>query len=300
MRTSIGKIALVALMAGQMAPISAQTVLNPIARPAPQPQPEIRPKPLPQPVRPRPLPSPAPGWSNPDPGFGRPGESWQYGGYQGETSCESRNGQLRRCRLNTEGRVTLLNSNNGRCRMNRDWGFDRFAIWVDNNCRGRFAYGYGNVNPGGDYDYHDDDKGPSAGLIVGGVAVAAGLIALLASKKKKNNDNNAAGTGGATQAEPAPTPAPAPSGPATLEADLSAVPANAKPSMQICLDTALQQVSATGGSKLRFNRITKLEPGNGGWRINAQVTATYADGDSELPIFCRATPTKVVELDFIA
>ncbi|WP_182911901.1 hypothetical protein [Sphingomonas cavernae] len=64
-----------------------------------------------------------------------------------------------------------------------------------------------------------------------------------------------------------------------ISADLSSLPADARPSMQICLFEAARQIGATAGTRLRFDRLAHIEPGNGGWRFRAETTATYLDGD---------------------
>lgn len=279
-----------AMIGQSITPLMAQTRPAPQDRPVPLPQPvrpEIQP-PRPNPGRPeiqpprpgRPQP-PRPGRPEiqpprPNPGYGQ--------GYAGRISCESRNNRLRRCNVRTENRVVLLSRTGGVCTQGRSWGYDRRSIWVSRNCRGVFAYGYGN---GWDRpDRPDRDKGPSTGLIIGGVAVAAGLIALLASKNKKPGASS-----------DAPTSYP-PGPPAAISADLTLVRAEARPSLQTCLFEASRQIGVTGGTRLRLDRVTSIEPGNGGWRFAADLTATYPDGARATPIYCRATPSKVVQLDF--
>lgn len=281
-----------ALVTQSISPLMAQTRPAPQDRPVtlPRPVPD-RPVPLPGPIvdRPVPLPQPVPGRPRPprpNPGYPGPG----YGqGYAGTIACESRNNRTRTCSVNTQNRVALVRTNGGVCNQGRGWGYDRRSIWV-RNCRAQFAYGYGN-NWGGGGGWRperpDRDKGPSTGLIIGGVAVAAGLIALLASKNKKPND----------PAPEAPTSYP-PGPPAALSADLTLVRSEARPSLQTCLFEASRQIGVTGGTRLRLDRITSIEPGNGGWRFAADLTASYPDGDRTTPFYCRATPTKVVQLDF--
>lgn len=286
MRGTLKLVVLSTAMIGQsITPLMAQTRPAPQERPVLLPGPVVdRPVPLPQPIpgRPRP-PRPQPGY----PGYpGNPG----YGqGYAGQISCESRNNRTRTCNVPTQNRVTLLRANGGVCNQGRGWGYDRRSIWV-RNCRATFAYGYGNNWGGGggwQPERPDRDKGPSTGLIIGGVAVAAGLIALLASKNKKS---------GASAAE-APISHP-PGPPASLSADLNLVRSEARPSLQTCLFEASRQIGVTGGTRLRLDRITSIEPGNGGWRFAADLTASYPDGERTTPFYCRATPTKVVQLDF--
>jgi len=270
-----------AMIAQGVTPLMAQT------RPAP----ESRPVPLPRPIpdRPVPLPRPIPGRPQiqpPRPNPGYPGYD-QNRGYAGRISCESRNNRTQRCNARTDNRVVLLTRTGGTCTQGRSWGFDQRSIWVSRNCRGTFAYGYGN-----DWGNNrpDKDKGPSTGLIVGGVVVAAGLVALLASRNKKSTDT------GTSVPETPPSYPPGP--PAAVSADLSSLQASARPSMQTCLFEAARQIGATGGTRLRFDRLTSIEPGNGGWRFAAALTATYPDGDRAVPFYCRATPTKVIQLDF--
>lgn len=237
----------------------------------------------------------------PWPDSGRPGQDGDRG-YAGRIVCESRGNRMKRCDARTENRVTLLTRGGGNCVQGRSWGYDRRSIWVSRNCRGTFAYGYGNDRGGGWDDGRRDadrgadrgadrDRGPSAGLVIGGVAVAAGLVALLASKNKKAD--KPAETG-APETPPSYPPGP----PAAISADLSSLPAAARPSMQTCLFEASRQVGATGGTRLRFDRLGSIEPGNGGWRFAAELVATYPDGERNVPIYCRATPSKVVQLDF--
>lgn len=59
-----------------------------------------------------------------------------------------------------------------------------------------------------------------------------------------------------------------------------------------------RQVGVTGGTRLRYDSLVSLEPGNGGWRLRANLVGTYPDGDRAIPIYCRATPTEVIELTF--
>lgn len=214
-------------------------------------------------------------------------------GYERTLRCESRKNRRQRCAANTENRVELIRRIGGTCRQGRDWGYDQRSIWVDRGCRAEFAYG--RWSGGGSYPQPDRDKGPSTGVIIAGVAVAGGLIALLASAANKRKAKKEAGA-----AAPAPdAPATFPAGPpAALVADLSPLPSASRPSVQTCLNEAARQIGATGGTRLSYDRLVSIEPGNGGWRFGASLTATYPDGDRTLPLYCRATPTRVIQLDF--
>lgn len=270
--------AIIALLSTSGAPLAAQTrPADPWARPdGPQiqpPRPGYPGGPQIQPVR---------------PGYG-----------QQSIRCESIRYKPKRCTVDTGNRVQVQRVLGGECRQGRTWGFDRRSIWVGKGCRAVFSYGYGQggqyPNPGYPDHDRDKDKGPSTGAIIAGVAVAGGLIALLASNANKKKKDDAA-----TTTQPA-TPATYPPGPpATLSADLSPLPSASRPSVQTCLHEAARQIGVTGGTRLTYDRLVSLEPGNGGWRFGAQLTAAYPDGDRSLPLYCRATPTKVIQLDFAA
>lgn len=290
MRSIITRVTIAAFLATQISiPALAQT------KPAPMPEP-VTPTPLPGPVTPlpqpvhdRPTPLPGPVTPLPKPVPDRPtplpGPVAGNGGYAGSLRCDSRNNRIQRCTVRHESRVMLVDRHDGKCNQGRDWGYDRRAIWVSNGCKATFAYGYGSYWP------QPEKKNSNTGLIVGGVVVAAGLAALLLSKKKKAPTETAA---------PEPeTPTTFPPGPpAAVSANLSILTAAQKPAMQTCLFEASRQLGATGGTRLTLDSVTEIEPGNGGWRFRANIKGTYPDGDRDMTMYCRATPTKVVQLDF--
>lgn len=208
--------------------------------------------------------------------------------YAGTIRCESRNNGYQQCNVRTNDRVEVVRRIGGRCNAGRQWGYTSTYVWVNNGCRADFGYGYRNVQPP-----KDKDKGPSTGLIVGGVVVAAGLIALLASKKKKPATSEQT-----TVPEETSTPTYPAGPPATLTANLSALPSASRPSVQNCMNDAARQIGVTGGTKLSYDRLVSLEQGNGGWRIRAAMTATYPDGAKQIEMYCRATPNDIIQLDF--
>ncbi|WP_411340846.1 DUF3011 domain-containing protein [Sphingopyxis sp. J-6] len=208
------------------------------------------------------------------------------GDYAGTIRCESRSNRYEQCNVATNDRVELTRRLGGRCNAGRQWGYTASYVWVNNGCRAEFGYGYRNVRP----PEKDKDKGPSTGLIIGGAVVAGGLLALLLSKKKKTP------TGEETTAtEPVTYPA---GPPATLSANLDSLPSAARPSVRNCMNDAARQIGATGGSRLTYDRLVNLEQGNGGWRIRAAMTATYPDGARSIEMYCRATPSQIIQLDF--
>lgn len=204
--------------------------------------------------------------------------------YAGTLRCESWSYKYQQCNVPTNNRVDLTRKIAGKCNAGRQWGYTGDYIWVDKGCRAEFAYGYRNVQP----TRPDKDKGPSTGLIIGGVVVAGGLLALLLSKKKKSADGTSE-EGAATHP---------PRGPATLSANLSGLPSAARPSVQNCMTDAARQIGVTGGTRLSYDKLVSLEQGNGGWRIRAAMTATYPDGPKAIEMYCRATPSDIIQLDF--
>lgn len=203
--------------------------------------------------------------------------------FAGTMNCESWSYRYQQCNVRTNNRVELTRKIAGKCNAGRQWGYTEDYIWVDKGCRAEFGYGYRNVRP----PEKDKDKGPSTGLIIGGIVVAGGLLALLASKKKKKPD----GTEEAATTHP-------PKGPATLSANLSGLPSAARPSVQNCMNDAARQIGITGGTRLSYDKLVSLEQGNGGWRIRATMTATYPDGAKQIEMYCRATPSDIIQLDF--
>lgn len=85
--------------------------------------------------------------------------------------CESgRGGRYRECRVDTDGRVQLVREfSNRRCQQWRTWGYDRRGVWVDGGCRAEFRVGR-------------DGDGVGAGTVIGIIAGAAILAAILASQ----------------------------------------------------------------------------------------------------------------------
>lgn len=322
MRSPISALVVFTLLSSSiLAPAGAQTRPVPsdppvTTRPAPSVPPQTRPTPSvppqtrPWPGRPETKPTPLPG----RPGVRPPANPGYGGGYARTLRCESRKYKYRRCNADTDNRVRLIRRLGGTCTLGRSWGYDRRSIWVDNGCRAEFAYGRrggGSGYPDYDYGYdYDDDDGPSAGAIIAGVAVAGGLIALLANAGKKKQAEPAQSSTPqpqpstpTTPTAPAPPPSSAPASfpprpPAVVTADLSPLPSAARPSIQTCLNETARQVGATGGSRISYDRLVSLEQGNGGWRFGAALTATYPDGPRSMSIYCRATPSQVIQLDF--
>lgn len=210
--------------------------------------------------------------------------------YAGTVRCESYGDRYQQCNVQTNGRAELLRRISGKCNAGRQWGYASNYIWVTNGCRAEFGYGYANLAPLPG-PKPDKDKGPSTGLIIGGIVVAGGLLALLASKKKKGDDGSAAAPEAPETSYPAGPPA-------ALSADLSGLPSASRPSVQNCMNDAARQIGATGGTRLSYDRLVHLEQGNGGWRIRAAMTATYPDGARSIEMYCRATPNDIVQLDF--
>ena len=224
----------------------------------------------PQPVRPTPLPQPV-------------------DDFAGTIRCESWQYKYQQCEVPTNNRVELVRRIAGTCNSGRQWGYSANFIWVNQGCRADFRYGYNNLVPLPG-PRPDKDKGPSTGLIIGGVVVAGGLLALLLSKKKKT-------PAGEEVAVEAPTTYPA-GPPATLSANLTSLPSASRSSVQNCMSDAARQIGVTGGTRLSYDRLVNLEQGNGGWRIRAAMTATYPDGARSIEMYCRATPTQIIQLDF--
>jgi hypothetical protein len=75
------------------------------------------------------------------------------GGYAGQTfRCESQDGRMRRCSVDTRYGVRLSRRlSDSPCVQGRSWGYDNSGVWVSNGCRAEFVTGdgYGPQYPGG-------------------------------------------------------------------------------------------------------------------------------------------------------
>lgn len=249
-------------------------------------RPPVRPPIVRPPIRPLPPPRPFPPGIRP-PVIIAPGLTWGYrypvggGGFARRIRCESWNYRLRICSAYTNGRVVLERRHGGRCRFNRDWGFDLRSIWVRNGCRATFAYGRGGFYP--DYNYGRNDTA----LIIGGVAVAAGLIAAIAS-------DNSSDSRSAPTASPYP-----PLSSAAIEASDEAIEPAARPAYRLCLQKAASNIAATGGDRLRVVDLTIDGLEDGQYRFDADIEANYPGSVRKLVFNCTSSSVKVADFDFI-
>jgi len=95
--------------------------------------------------------------------------------------CESSwFGRYRHCPVRTDGRVELVREfSNRRCFQWNSWGFNREGIWVDNGCRAEFRVG------------REAGIGAGGAAIIGGIAGAAILAAILANRGSGQNNEAA-------------------------------------------------------------------------------------------------------------
>ncbi|MEY2884469.1 MAG: hypothetical protein RL490_2193, partial [Pseudomonadota bacterium] len=141
------------------------------------------------------------------------------------------------------------------------------------------------------------DPGPSFGEVIAGVAVATGLIALLSAATRPQT----VVVQGAAPPPPQQAykpPANSDGRPAMINVDLGALEAAAKPPASVCLTEASRQIGATGGTEIRVDRILEVERGNGGYRFRLNLVGVYPDQNRMIPMYCRATPEKIIEMTF--
>lgn len=206
----------------------------------------------------------------------RPYWGYQYPvgtGYFADTiRCESYGGRFRSCFVPTRGRVVLERRHNGRCRYGNGWGYDRSRIWVNHNCRATFAYGIGNYVP----RYRSDTD---TALIIGGVAVAAGLIAVLSRDASRRD---------------------LPPQTARVDADYDRVESRARPGLRACLDRDAADIGATGGTRVRLTAVTIDAMGGQTYRYDTDIDATFPDRRYRLTFSCTATGEDIEDFDFIS
>lgn len=216
------------------------------------------------------------GYGNWSGGWGGGGQWGQ--GFAGQLECRSENNRHRRCSVPTENRVEMLRQfSNSECIRGRSWGHDRNGIWVDRGCQARFGYGHGSVQ--GDTS-GDGGGGGNAGAIIGGAALAAGLIALLASAGKGNQGRSGASAG-----------------PASVTADLGKFPSDARTPGDACLREAARQVGATGGSRVELVSVDRAERSGNGWLLIGTLNGTWPDHSQRMTMDCRATGSNVTAFD---
>jgi hypothetical protein len=147
--------------------------------------------------------------------------------------------------------------------------------------------------------YYDD--GPSVGEVIAGVAVAGSLLYVL-SEATKPKQQTVVVQGAPPPMPPAPQPYVPPKNstgaPAKISVDFAGLAPEARPSASVCIAEASRQIGATGGTEIRIDRIVDVEPGNGGYRFRVNLIGVYPDEARTIPMYCRATPEKIVELTF--
>ena len=284
--------------------------IRPSTLPSVRPSPPAIAVPLPAPIRPspqpiKPLPAPFPPiWYDPTP---MPPPGWDQSARQGNyfagtTRCESQNFRTKTCRARTQNRVEVVQIHGGTCQRGRSFRYDFNGITVSDGCRATFAYGYGNVRP-------KVDSGNSAlPWMLAGAGATAGMVALA------NSGNN---NPPPPQARPAPPPPPAPEAappppppqpqppvagppfpmlpPARIEANIQMLTPDQQRTMQICLFEGARQTGLAGGTVMALTGVDQIVQGNGGWRFTARGTATFPDKNRNFSVFCRGTPTSVIE-----
>jgi hypothetical protein len=147
--------------------------------------------------------------------------------------------------------------------------------------------------------YYDD--GPSVGEVIAGVAVTGTLLYVL-SEATKPKQQTVVVQGGPPPMPPPPQPYVPPKNstgaPAKISVDFAGLAPEARPSASVCIAEASRQIGATGGTEIRIDRIVDVEPGNGGYRFRVNLIGVYPDETRTIPMYCRATPEKIVELTF--
>jgi hypothetical protein len=218
--------------------------------------------------------------------------------FAGTVRCESQNFQPRTCRANTQNRVEIVQVHGGSCARNRSFTYTNSQIRVTDGCRATFAFGYGNVQP-------QADSGSNAlPWVLAGAGATAGIVALANSGSNNSPPPAQPAPAPAPPATTAPPPPAQPSTPqppfpalppAKLEANIQMLTADQQRTMQTCLFEGARQTGLSGGSALRLDSVDSIDQGNGGWRFRFRATGTWPNGQRQGSVFCRATPTQIIE-----
>jgi hypothetical protein len=141
------------------------------------------------------------------------------------------------------------------------------------------------------------------GDVIAGVAVTGTLLYVLTQATKPKQQTTTV-QGGPPPMAPPPQPQPyvppknSTGAPASINVDISGMPSAARPSASVCLTEAARQIGATGGTEIRVDKVVNVEPGNGGYRFRINLLGIYPDETRSIPMYCRATSDKIVELTF--
>ncbi len=158
---------------------------------------------------------------------------------------------------------------------------------------------HGGYYPPRRYYYND---GPSVGDVLFGVAVTTSLLALLSAATRPPPPQIIVVQGAPPPPplplEPYRPPANISGAPATINVDINSMSADARPTASTCLTEAARQIGATGGSEISIDSIVEVEKGNGGYRFRLTLLGVYPDETRAIPMYCRATPDKIIELTF--
>lgn len=146
------------------------------------------------------------------------------------------------------------------------------------------------------------DDGPSVGDVIAGVAVTGSLIYLLSQATKPKQQPVVVQGGPPMPPPPPPQPYVPPQNstgkPALVNVDINGLTSAQRPSASVCITEAARQIGATGGTEIRVKEIIDVEEGNGGYRFRLVLLGIYPDETRTIPMYCRATPEKIVELTF--
>lgn len=204
--------------------------------------------------------------------------------------CSADGGRQRTfCPADTDNRVELRQDlSGGGCRAGRTWGYDARSIWVSRTCSGLFAYG--------------DGGGVSTGAVVGGLAVAGILAAILASGGK---DRNQQGYG-------PNDPYPGDNydygdyqpgynqGDISFATDVSQIGPLKSDALATCLNEALQQTERRGQGRLQLDRINSfVKRGTQHYVLDADVTVFERRRARDSRIRCETRYNRIVRFDVV-
>lgn len=202
---------------------------------------------------------------------------------QSELRCSGDGSRQRTyCQADTDNRVTLRRDlSGGACRQGRTWGYDQRSIWTARNCSGLFAYG--------------KDGGVSTGAVVGGLAVAGILAAIIASGNKDSSTGPNApypGDDYGNNYQPGYN-----DGDISFATDVSQIGPLKSDALATCLHSALEQTERRGAGRLQLDRINSfVKRGTQHYVLNADVTTFERNRTRANRIVCETRYNRIVNL----